>query len=81
MNPNTGLTDKVLERTDVLMWWGHMAHDEVQDAVVDTFINVCWVGWASFLHSGHFSKVFKKLMGTSCDLHWREAGELSASGR
>jgi trehalose utilization protein len=43
MNPNTGLTDKVLERTDVLMWSGHMAHDEVQDAVVDTFINVC--GW------------------------------------
>jgi trehalose utilization protein len=27
------------------------------------------------LHSGHFSKIFKKLMGTHCSLTWRVAGE------
>jgi trehalose utilization protein len=27
------------------------------------------------LHSGHFSKIFKKLMGAPCNLTWREAGE------
>jgi len=75
--PEHGLTDEVLERTDVLMWWGHMAHDEVQDAVVNRVHQRVLGGMGLVvLHSGHFSKVFKKLMGTSCDLHWREAGEL-----
>jgi trehalose utilization protein len=27
------------------------------------------------LHSAHYSKIFKRLMGTSCSLTWREAGE------
>jgi len=27
------------------------------------------------LHSGHFSRIFRKLMGTTCDLKWREANE------
>lgn len=74
--PQHGLTDEVLDATDVLVWWGHTAHDEVSDEVVAKVVERVWKGMGLIvLHSGHFSKVFKRLMGTSCDLKWREAGE------
>lgn len=70
-----GLTEEVLEKTDVLIWWGHMAHDEVKDEIVDRVHQRVLEGMGLIvLHSGHFSKIFKKLMGTSCDLKWREDG-------
>lgn len=75
-DPEHGLTDAVLANTDVLTWWGHAAHDEVADAVVERVQRRVLGGMGLIvLHSGHFSKVFKRLMGTSCDLKWREAGE------
>src|SRR4051812_16596224 len=69
-----GLTEKVLSETDVLTWWGHLAHSDVQDLAVErVYDRVVRKGMGLIvLHSGHFSKVFKKLMGTSCDLKWRE---------
>jgi len=72
--PQAGLTDEKLANTDVLTWWGHTAHGDVPDAVVDRVCErVTQHGMGLLvLHSGHFSKVFKKLMGTSCDLKWRE---------
>lgn len=71
-----GLTDEVLNNTDVLLWWGHMAHDNVVDWIVDRVHWRVMNGMGLIvLHSGHFSKIFKKLMGTGCDLKWREAGE------
>ncbi|KEO81299.1 PalA [Tumebacillus flagellatus] len=71
-----GLTDEVLNDTDVLIWWGHIAHGDVSDEVVEKVIQRVWSGMGLIvLHSGHFSKVFKKLMGTGCDLKWREANE------
>ena len=74
--PEHGLTESVLAETDVLTWWGHMAHGEVSDAVVDCVVRRVWDGMGLVvLHSGHFSKPFKRLMGTSCNLTWREAGE------
>jgi trehalose utilization protein len=74
--PEHGLTDDVLAQTDVLTWWGHMAHQEVSDAVVEKVHQRVLEGMGLIvLHSGHFSKIFKKLMGTSCDLKWREDGE------
>jgi trehalose utilization protein len=74
--PEHGLTEKVLAETDVLVWWGHMAHKDVQDAIVDRVHQRVMNGMGLVvLHSGHFSKIFKKLMGTGCDLKWREAGE------
>lgn len=76
--PEHGLTEKVLEETDVLIWWGHMAHDEVEDAIVEKVHQRVLKGMGLIvLHSGHFSKIFKKLMGTSCDLKWREDGKPS----
>jgi len=73
--PDHGLTDEVLDTTDVLTWWGHAAHDEVADAVVDRVQARVLDGMGLIvLHSGHFSRIFKRLMGTSCDLKWREDG-------
>ncbi|HLY26049.1 MAG TPA: ThuA domain-containing protein, partial [Aggregatilineales bacterium] len=70
-----GLTDSVLQNTDVLTWWGHQAHDQVRDDVVERVHQRVLDGMGLIvLHSGHFSKIFKKLMGTSCDLKWREDG-------
>jgi trehalose utilization protein len=74
--PDHGLSDEVLEETDVLIWWGHIAHDEVSDEIVHKVKERVLDGMGLIaLHSGHFSKIFKTLMGTSCDLKWREAGE------
>jgi trehalose utilization protein len=74
--PEHGLTDEVLNNTDVLVWWGHMAHGDVSDAIVDKVQARVLAGMGLIvLHSGHFSKIFKKLMGTTCNLKWREIGE------
>ncbi|PLT47277.1 hypothetical protein B8V81_1501 [Paenibacillus pasadenensis] len=74
--PEHGLSKSVLADTDVLVWWGHMAHDRVDDAIVERVHKRVMEGMGLIvLHSGHFSKIFKKLMGTGCDLKWREAGE------
>ena len=73
--PEHGLTAEVLATTDVLTWWGHIAHDEVSDAVVERVHARVLEGMGLVvLHSGHFSRIFKRLMGTSCDLKWREDG-------
>jgi trehalose utilization protein len=74
--PEHGLTDEVLDSTDVLTWWGHMAHDAVSDSVVEKVCNRVLAGMGLIvLHSGHLSKVFRRLMGTHCSLTWREADE------
>jgi trehalose utilization protein len=68
-----GLTQEVLEDTDVLIWWGHMAHDKVPDAVVDRVQTAVLRGMGLVvLHSGHHSKIFRRLMGTTCNLKWRD---------
>src|SRR5699024_9421190 len=67
--PEHGLTEARLNETDVLTWWGHMAHGEVDDAIVDRVHQRVLAGMGLIvLHSGHFSKIFKKLMGTTCNL-------------
>ena len=68
-----GLPDSVLNDTDVLVWWGHMAHGKVPDKLVDKIYDRVLRGMGLVvLHSGHHSKIFKKLMGTTCNLSWRE---------
>lgn len=74
--PEHGLTDDVLAETDVLSWWGHAAHDRVADTVVESVQQRVLAGMGLLvLHSAHASKIFKRLLGTSCMLRWREAGE------
>jgi trehalose utilization protein len=74
--PEHGLTNSVLEKTDVLFWWGHLAHGDVSDQVVERIKARVLAGMGLVvLHSGHFSKIFKVLMGTTCDLKWRESSD------
>lgn len=74
--PEHGLPEDVLRRTDVLTWWGHSAHEEVADAVVARVRDRVLAGMGLLvLHSGHYSRVFRALMGTSCTLRWREADD------
>ena len=74
--PEHGLSEERLARTDVLLWWGHRDHGGVDDAVVERVAKRVWEGMGLIvLHSAHFSKIFKRLMGTPCALKWREAGE------
>ena len=71
-----GLTDAVLAETDVLTWWGHVAHGEVRDEIVDRVQKRVLEGMGLIvLHSGHYSKIFRRMMGTTCLLRWREVHE------
>lgn len=71
-----GITKELLAETDVLIWWGHIAHSEVPDAVAELVRDAVLEGMgAIFLHSGHHAKPFRLLMGTSCNLTWRESGD------
>ncbi len=74
--PEHGLSEARLAATDVLLWWGHVAHDQVSDDIVRRIQQRVWEGMGLIvLHSAHFSKIFRALMGTPCSLRWREAGE------
>ena len=76
--PEHGLTQEVLDNTDVLLWWGHMAHQEVSDEIVERVYNRVMQGMGLIaLHSAHASKIFRKLMGTNSNqLRWREDGDM-----
>lgn len=74
--PDHGLSKERLAETDVLVWWGHCAHGDVEDRIVDLVQQRVLQGMGLIvLHSGHFAKIFKRLLGTSCSLTWREIGE------
>lgn len=74
--PDHGLSDSLIESTDVLFWWGHAGHDRVRDEIVEKLQRRVLEGMGLVvLHSGHESKLFRRLMGTSCMLRWREEGE------
>ena len=71
-DPDQGLPDSLLEQTDVLLWWGHMAHGEVNDALVAKIQKRVYLGKMGFiaLHSGHHSKPFRAIVGTNGNLTW-----------
>ena len=75
--PECGLPDDVLNNTDVLIWWGHLAHPKVPDELAEKVRRrVLDDGMGLIvLHSGHFSKPFKLLMGTVCRSKWDERGD------
>ena len=71
--PEHGLSQSVLDSTDVLLWWGHMAHNDVGDEVAERVQSAVQRGMGLIaLHSAHFSKPLKRLLGTTCGLSWRE---------
>ncbi len=67
-----GLPDELLNKTDVLIWWGHMAHHEVSDELVEKIRQRVYAGKMGLivLHSGHHSKVFREVVGTTGNLSW-----------
>ena len=75
--PEHGLTQEVLDNTDVLLWWGHMAHNRVEDEIVERVHKRVLAGMGLIcLHSGHASKIFRKLCGTNAgELKWRDDDE------
>ena len=74
---NCGITEEILKNTDVLLWWGHCAHDKVPDEIAVMVQKAVQSGMGFIaLHSGHHSKPFKLLMGTTCNLSWREDGDM-----
>ncbi|MDO7907592.1 ThuA domain-containing protein [Paenibacillus sp. JX-17] len=76
--PDHGLTEARLANTDVLLWWGHMAHGEVRDDIVEKVRQRVLEGMGLIvLHSGHASKIFSRLLGTNTGmLKWRDDGEV-----
>lgn len=74
--PEDGLTEEALQSTDVLIWWGHKAHDKVSDETVKKVHKRVLEGMGFIgLHSAHYSKIFRSLLGTECSLKWRDNGE------
>ncbi len=74
--PSQGLPDELLGNTDVLVWWGHCGHALVEDSLVDRIQSRILHGMGLVvLHSGHLSKIFRRMTGTQCRLRWREVGE------
>jgi len=67
-DPEQGLPEALLARADVLIWWGHKKHDQVKDELVDKIVKRVKEDGMGFiaLHSSHFAKPNKKLMGTPC---------------
>ena len=75
-DPEHGLTDDVLDQTDVLLWWGHIGHADVADEVVDRVHRRVLAGMGLLvLHSGHYSKIFQRITGSTASLLWRNDGE------
>ena len=74
--PEQGLPEEKLNQTDVLIWWGHKAHQEVSDALVERIAARVRDGMGLIvLHSAHYSKLFRRLMGTECRFKWWEEGD------
>ena len=70
------ITDELLSETDVMLWWGHMHHNDVPDEIARRVQQAVLEGMGFIvLHSGHHSKPFKLLMGTNCNITWREDGD------
>jgi trehalose utilization protein len=75
-DPEHGLTEAALAETDVLYWWGHIAHDRVDDRIVERVRERVLAGMGLVvLHSGHFSKILIRMLGTTCSLGWRNDGD------
>lgn len=70
--PEHGLTEEVLENTDVLIIWSHALQEEFEDMVAERVQKHVLSGMGLIaLHSAHFSKIMKKLMGTTMTLKWQ----------
>lgn len=70
--PEHGLTEETLAQTDVLVYWSHARQEEFSDAVAERIQRhvLSGMGFVA-LHSAHFSKAIKRLLGTTMTLKWQ----------
>ena len=67
-----GLTEEVLDNTDVLIYWSHALQDEFSDEVAERIKRHVLSGMGLIaLHSAHYSKMLRLLMGTTMTLKWK----------
>lgn len=75
--PEHGVPESLLADTDVLIWWGHARHGQVEDSLAERVKSQVRERGMGFicLHSGHYSKTFKAVLGCTGDLKggWRES--------
>lgn len=65
--PDFGLSDEVLNNTDVLVWWGHAKQNDIPDELSKKVALRVQSGMGYIvLHSSHYAKPFMELMGTGC---------------
>jgi trehalose utilization protein len=77
-DPEQGLSEQALSETDVLAWWGHLKHKQVEDAHAERVIRHVTERGMGFMpiHSAHMSKPFTRILGCDGDLGgWREDGK------
>jgi trehalose utilization protein len=67
-DPDQGFPGDTLAKTDVLIWWGHVHHGAVKDALIEQIVGRVKNDGMGFiaLHSSHYSKALRKLLGTDC---------------
>ena len=69
--PEHGLCENVLHDTDVLVFWSHMLQEEFSDEVARRVQKHVQAGMGLVaLHSAHYSKVLRFLLGTTMTLRW-----------
>lgn len=63
-SPEQGLDVATLDAVDVVVWWGHVRHRELQDERVERIVERVRAGRLGFvaLHSAHWAKPFVRLM-------------------
>lgn len=72
-DPDFGLSEELLEHTDVLIWWAHISHNVIPDWLSRKIVERIWKGMGFIaLHSAHKSKPFMEVLGCSGTLRWRE---------
>lgn len=70
--PHQGITRELLKNTDVLIWWSHARQEEITDETVGLVQDAVLSGMGLIaLHSAHYSRIMRRLLGTSMTLHWR----------
>ena len=70
--PDQGITQELLDNTDVLIWWSHARQEDITDETVRLVRNAVHSGMGLVaLHSAHFSRIMRDLLGTTMTLHWR----------
>lgn len=58
-HPEQGLSQRIVDETDVMTWWGHKAHREITDENLERVYRRVMDGMGLIvLHSGHHSRIY-----------------------